>query len=76
MTFFHLWLVFWGGISSQNISQLDYLRPWTLLAKDMIDLLRKYNLREKHIVYVKDERFKLDIMTWTLKFVINCNILG
>jgi hypothetical protein len=47
------------------------------LAKDLIELLRKYNLKKKIIAYVKDEGSNLNTsMTTTLKFVINCNILG
>jgi hypothetical protein len=45
------------------------------LAKDLIELLRKYNLREEMIAYVKDESSNLNIMI-EVKFVVNCNILG
>jgi hypothetical protein len=31
---------------------------------------------KKIIAYVKDERFDLNIMTPTLKSIINCDILG
>ncbi len=46
------------------------------LAKDLIELLRKYNLREKIIAYVNNESSNLNTMTGVLEFVINCNILG
>jgi hypothetical protein len=46
------------------------------LAKDLIELLRKYNLREEMITYVKYESSNLNIMIITLNFVVNCNILG
>jgi hypothetical protein len=46
------------------------------LAKDLIELLRKYNLREEMITYVKYESSNLNIMIVTLNFVVNCNILG
>jgi hypothetical protein len=44
------------------------------LAKDLIDLLNKYDLMKKIIAYVKDEIFNLNIMTPTLKFVVSCDI--
>jgi hypothetical protein len=46
------------------------------LAKDLIDLLNKYDLMKKIIGYVKDEIFNLNIMTPTLKFVVSCDILS
>jgi len=46
------------------------------LAKDLIELLGKYNLREKNIAYVNNESSNLNTMTGVLEFVINCNILG
>jgi hypothetical protein len=46
------------------------------LAKDLIELLRKYNLKEKMIAYVKDESSNLNIMVVALKSIVNCNILG
>jgi hypothetical protein len=46
------------------------------LAKDLIELLRKYNLREEMIIYVKYQSSNLNIMIVTLKFVVNFNILG
>ncbi len=39
MTFLHLWSIFWGLIGNQNISQLDYLRPWTFLVKPWLRIL-------------------------------------
>ncbi len=48
-----------------------------VLAKDLIELLGKYNLKKKIITYVKDEGFNLNTsMTTILKSVVNCNILG
>jgi hypothetical protein len=44
------------------------------LAKDLIELLDKYDLRKKIIIYVKDEGSNLHIMIIALKFVINCDI--
>jgi hypothetical protein len=44
------------------------------LAKDLIELLRKYNLKEKIIAYVKDEGSNLNIMTRAFKSIVNCNI--
>ncbi len=39
-------------------------------------MLNAYELRKKIIAYVKDERFNLNIMTLTLKFVVSCDVLG
>jgi hypothetical protein len=41
------------------------------LAKILIELLNKYGLREKIIVYVKDEGSNLNAMIGALKFVVN-----
>jgi hypothetical protein len=38
--------------------------PKKTLAKNLIELLEKYNLSKKIIVYVKDERFNLNIMNF------------
>ncbi len=46
------------------------------LAKTLIELLEKYNLSKKIIVYVKDERFNLNIMTFAWKIVISWDSLG
>jgi hypothetical protein len=47
------------------------------LAKDLIELLRKFNLRKKIIAYVKDEGSNLNTsMTATLQSIVNYNILG
>jgi hypothetical protein len=45
------------------------------LVKDLIELLDKYDLRNKIIAYVKDEGFDLNIMTIALKFIISCDFL-
>ncbi len=42
------------------------------LARSLIELLDKYGLRKKIIVYVKDESSNLNAMTTTLKVVVNC----
>ncbi len=42
----------------------------------MIELLGKYGLRKKIIVYVKDEGSNLDVMTTVLKVVVNCESFG
>jgi len=46
------------------------------LAKDLIELLGKYILREKIIAYVNNESSNLNTIIGALEFVINCNILG
>ncbi len=61
---YHNWIIWSHGQSSQAI------------AKDLIELLGKYNLREKIVSYVKDEGSNLNTMTITLKSIVNCNILG
>jgi hypothetical protein len=45
------------------------------LAKKLIDLLEKYNLRKKIAEYVKDEGSNLNTMTIVLKSVVSCEIL-
>jgi hypothetical protein len=46
------------------------------LAKDVVDLLNKYDLRKKMIAYVKDEGFNLNTMTIALKSIISYDILN
>jgi hypothetical protein len=46
------------------------------LAKDLTNLLNKYDLMKKIIPYVKDKRFNLNIMIPTLKSIVSCDILG
>ncbi len=46
------------------------------LAKDLIELLGKYDLRKKIIAYVKNEIFNLNTMTTNLKSIVNCDILS
>jgi hypothetical protein len=46
------------------------------LAKYLTKLLSKCDLREKIIVYVKDEGFNLNTMTITLKSIANYDVLG
>jgi hypothetical protein len=45
------------------------------LAKDLIELLNKYDLRKKNIAYIKNEGSNLNTMVVALKYVINCDIL-
>jgi len=44
------------------------------LAKNLIELLGEYNLKDKIIAYVKDEGSNLNTMTRAFKFVVNYNI--
>ncbi len=46
------------------------------LVKSLTQLLDKYGLRKKNIVYVKDERSNINDMTGALKFVVNYEFLG
>ncbi len=61
---YHNWII-WNNEQSRQT-----------LTKDLIELLGKYNLREKIIAYVKDEGSNLKVMTTTLRSIVNCNILG
>ncbi len=46
------------------------------MAKKLTKLLDQYDLRKKFIAYVKDEGANLNAITTTLKFVVNCEVLG
>ncbi len=46
------------------------------LVNNLKKLLDRYGLRNKIIVYVKDEGSNLKIMTIVLKFVVKCEVLG
>jgi hypothetical protein len=79
MTFLPLLLKFWGLIGSQTYCNWALEASNTFrhaLAKNLTKLLNKYDLREKFIVYVKDERFNLNIMITTLKSIISYDILS
>jgi hypothetical protein len=59
---YHNWIIKAMDSSSQT------------LVKDLIELLGKYNLKEKIIAYVKDEGSNLNIMIRPFKFGVNCDI--
>jgi len=46
------------------------------LARNFIDLLDAYGLRNKVIAYVKDEGSNLNTLTSVLKFVVEWETLG
>jgi hypothetical protein len=46
------------------------------LDKNLTKLLDIYELRRKIVAYVKDEGCNLNIMTTTLKSIINCDVLS
>ncbi len=46
------------------------------MAKSLTKLLDKYGLKEKIIVYVKDEGFNFNVMIGALKFVVNYKYFG
>jgi hypothetical protein len=46
------------------------------LVRSLTNLLNKYGLNKKIIVYVKDEGFNLNAMTITLKCIINYESFG
>jgi hypothetical protein len=45
------------------------------LAKKLIVLFDQYNLRNKIIAYVKDERSNLNVMIITLKSIMSCEVM-
>ncbi len=47
-----------------------------MLARNLIELLNAYGLRNKIIAYVKDEGSNLNTLTNALNFVVKCEILG
>jgi hypothetical protein len=48
-----------------------------VLAKNPIELLDQYEIRNKIIAYhVKDACTNLNVMTSTLKYVVNCELLS
>jgi hypothetical protein len=49
---------------------------WQYVAKNKIQCLEQYDLRRKIIVYVKDERFNLNIIIVALKLVVSCEKLS
>ncbi len=46
------------------------------LVRSLIGLLDKYGLRKKIVAYVKDEGSDLNVMTTTLKPIVNCESFG
>ncbi len=46
---------------------------WQMLARNFIDLLNAYGLRNKIIAYVKDESSNLNTLTNALKFIVKCD---
>ncbi len=46
------------------------------MAKNLIEFLDVYGLRNKIITYVKDEGSNLNTLTNALKFVVKCETLG
>jgi hypothetical protein len=46
------------------------------LARNLIELLDAYGLRNKIISYVKDEGSKLNTLNNVLEFVVKCETLG
>jgi hypothetical protein len=47
-----------------------------VLARNLIDILDAYGLRNKIITYVKDKGSNLNSLTNPLKFVVKCETLG
>ncbi len=55
--------------------EVTYISGQTL-AINLIKFLDAYVLRKKIIAYVKDKGSNLNIMSLTLKSVVNCDVLG
>ncbi len=49
---------------------------WQLLARTLVTLLDEYEFKNKFVVYVKDERAKLNAMIVALKCKVSCEILS
>jgi hypothetical protein len=47
-----------------------------VLARNLIELLDAYGLRNKIIAYVKDEGSNLNTLTNALNYIVKCEILG
>jgi hypothetical protein len=47
-----------------------------MLARNFIDFMDAYGLRNKIITYVKDEGLNLNTLTNALKLVVKCETLG
>jgi len=46
------------------------------LAHNLIDLLDKYGLKEKKLLTCEVEKYNLNVMIDTLKFVMSCEVSG
>jgi len=46
------------------------------MARSLITLLDEYEFKKKFVVYVKDERAKLNTMIVVLKCAVSCEILS
>jgi hypothetical protein len=80
MTYLPLWLTFFG-VNWQpkhvTIGLFQVVNTYDkTLAKNLIELLEKYNLRKKIIAYVKSKGSDINTMITTLKIVVSCEILG
>jgi hypothetical protein len=54
----------------------DFEATTQALAKNLIDLLDEYSLRNNFITYVKHGGSNLNTMISALKFVVKCETLG
>ncbi len=46
------------------------------LVGNLIDLLEQYGLRKQIVVYMKNNMFNFNAMTFTLKSIVSCERLG
>jgi hypothetical protein len=80
MKFFPLLLTLWGLNDNRKHITIKFFEAFNTfgytLAKDLIELLDKYDLRKKIIPYVKNEIFNLNTMIINLKSIVSCDILS
>jgi hypothetical protein len=74
---FALWLLFWDFINLVNIGLFETIEiTGQTLANNLIGLFDQYELRRKIIVYVKNGRSNLNIITIVLKSIMKCEGLN
>jgi hypothetical protein len=74
---FALWLLFWDFTNLVNIGLFETIEiTGQTLANNLIGLFDQYELRRKIIVYVKNGRSNLNIITIVLKSIMKCEGLN
>jgi len=79
MSYLTLWLIFWELNGHQKMLHLVFFEfidtSRKSLAKKLVELVKKNNLRKNSIVYLKDERFNLNTMNVIWKAIVRGDIL-